>query len=101
MYDFLQQFFKAHTKYASLPFFVFGESYAGHYVPATTHVINQNNKNLPAGAIKLNLKGTAIGNGRSTTLRILLSVCLSVCLSVVVGVGVGVGGTAEVFGSRR
>ena len=32
MYDFLQQFFQAHPKYASLPFYAFGESYAGHYV---------------------------------------------------------------------
>eukprot|EP01046_Picozoa_sp_COSAG06_P060646 COSAG06_NODE_12980_length_1306_cov_1.173985_2_plen_128_part_00 len=30
MYDFLQQFFKGHPQYAKLPFFAFGESYAGH-----------------------------------------------------------------------
>ena len=29
MYDFLQQFMKAHPKLAELPFFAFGESYAG------------------------------------------------------------------------
>jgi carboxypeptidase C (cathepsin A) len=39
------------------------ESYAGHYVPAVTHKIWQNNQALPSGALKLNLKGTAVGNG--------------------------------------
>lgn len=63
MYDFLQQFFKNHPKYAALPFFAVGESYAGHYVPAVTHKIWQNNNNLPEGAIKINLKGTSVGNG--------------------------------------
>jgi len=63
MYDFLQQFFKAHPKYSPLPFFAVGESYAGHYIPAVTHKIWANNKNLPAGAIKINHQGTAVGNG--------------------------------------
>lgn len=63
MYDFLQQFFKGHPQYASLDFFAFGESYAGHYIPATTHKIWQNNQQLPPGAMKINLKGTSVGNG--------------------------------------
>lgn len=63
MYDFLQQFMKTHSQYASLPFYAVGESYAGHYVPAVTHKVWQNNQNLPAGAIKINLKGTSVGNG--------------------------------------
>ena len=63
MYDFLQQFFKGHSKYAKLPFYAFGESYAGHYVPAVTHAIWQNNQKLPPGAIHINLVGTAVGNG--------------------------------------
>jgi cathepsin A (carboxypeptidase C) len=63
MYDFLQQFMKAHPKLAALPFYAVGESYAGHYVPAVTHKIWQNNKALPSGAIKINLKGTSVGNG--------------------------------------
>ena len=32
-------------------------------MPAVTHQIWQNNHNLPAGAVKINLKGTAVGNG--------------------------------------
>ena len=63
MYDFLQQFFQAHPKYAKLPFYAFGESYAGHYVPAVTYQVWQNNQKLPAGAIHINLVGTAVGNG--------------------------------------
>lgn len=56
MYDFLQQFLQGHPQYAKLPFFAFGESYAGHYIPAVTHRIWLNNQNLPAGAIHINLK---------------------------------------------
>mmetsp|Transcript_30500 Transcript_30500/g.51574 ORF Transcript_30500/g.51574 Transcript_30500/m.51574 type:complete len:443 (+) Transcript_30500:56-1384(+) len=63
MYDFLQQFFKAHPEYAKLDFYTVGESYAGHYVPAVTHKIWENNEKLPSGAIHINLKGTSVGNG--------------------------------------
>lgn len=63
MYDFLQQFFKAHSSLQPLDFYVVGESYAGHYVPAVTHEVWKNNKALPTGAIKINLKGTSVGNG--------------------------------------
>jgi len=63
MYSFLQLFFKGHSKYAKLPFYAFGESYAGHYIPAVTHQIWQNNQKLPSGAIHINLVGTSVGNG--------------------------------------
>ncbi|KAL1500122.1 hypothetical protein AB1Y20_012795 [Prymnesium parvum] len=63
MYDFVQQFFKAHAALAALDFFVVGESYAGHYVPAVTHEIWRNNRALPEGAIPIRLKGTSVGNG--------------------------------------
>eukprot|EP00756_Hemistasia_phaeocysticola_P022623 Hpha_TRINITY_DN15845_c1_g3::TRINITY_DN15845_c1_g3_i1::g.188504::m.188504/K13289/CTSA, CPY; cathepsin A (carboxypeptidase C) len=63
MYDFLQQFFKAHTSLQKLPFYIFGESYAGHYVPAVSHKVWQNNQRLAAGAIPINLKGVSVGNG--------------------------------------
>merc|ERR1719420_46733 len=39
MYQFLQAFFKALPQYQKNEFFVAGESYAGHYVPAITHRI--------------------------------------------------------------
>ena len=63
MYDFLQQFMTGHPQYSKAPFFAFGESYAGHYIPAVTHAIWLNNQNLPKGAVHINLKGTSVGNG--------------------------------------
>eukprot|EP01133_Synstelium_polycarpum_P015745 gene15745-18707_t len=60
LYSMLTQFYAAHPKYANLPFYVFGESYAGHYVPAFSYYIytmNQNQFNT-----KINLKGMAVGN---------------------------------------
>ncbi|KAH7432982.1 hypothetical protein KP509_07G049200 [Ceratopteris richardii] len=61
MYHFLQAFFKAHPDFADNDFFVTGESYAGHYVPAVTSRIHKANKAREGSHI--NLKGFAIGNG--------------------------------------
>lgn len=61
MYWFLQEFFSAHPEYASNPFYVFGESYGGHYAPAVAHRVWQGNKNGDAASI--NIKGMGIGNG--------------------------------------
>lgn len=61
MYQFLQQFFTAHGEYQKQEFYVFGESYAGHYVPAIAHRVftgNQQNEGL-----RINLQGFGIGNG--------------------------------------
>jgi len=61
MYTFLQNFFEAFPQYQKSEFHIFGESYAGHYVPAISHKIWQMNK---AGkGIKIPLAGIAIGNG--------------------------------------
>jgi len=68
MYDFLQQFFQTHKQYQANAFYAVGESYAGHYIPAVTHKIWENNNNLPAGAIKINHQGTAVGNGLTNPL---------------------------------
>lgn len=67
MYSFLQEFFTAFPSY-NKDFYVFGESYAGHYVPAITHRIFTGNQGPTAGdglgaTIKINLKGFGIGNG--------------------------------------
>jgi len=61
MYAFLLNFMEVFPQYFNNDFFVFGESYAGHYVPAITSYIfdqnqNANNKYIP-------LKAFAIGNG--------------------------------------
>lgn len=61
MFTFLQKFFKQFTQYQQLDFYVFGESYAGHYVPAITHRIWRGNK--AKEGIKIPLAGLAIGNG--------------------------------------
>jgi cathepsin A (carboxypeptidase C) len=62
MYQFLQVFFKAKPGY-NKNFFVTGESYAGHYIPAVTHRIFDGNSKLQEGDIKIDLKGMGIGNG--------------------------------------
>ncbi|KAL8501333.1 hypothetical protein ACS0TY_020758 [Phlomoides rotata] len=60
-YDFLQAFFEKHPQYAKNDFYITGESYAGHYIPAFSAVVHQKNK-ANAG-LNINLKGLAIGNG--------------------------------------
>jgi len=61
MYQFLQQFMTMYPQYSKLNFFIFGESYAGHYVPAVSLAVVQGNQ---AGTgLKLNLQGSGIGNG--------------------------------------
>ncbi|GAB4854991.1 Serine carboxypeptidase-like 49 [Ancistrocladus abbreviatus] len=61
LYDFLQAFFAAHPEFANNDFYITGESYAGHYIPAFAARVHQGNK---AGqGIHINLKGFAIGNG--------------------------------------
>jgi cathepsin A (carboxypeptidase C) len=61
LYHFLQGFFTQHPEYLTNPFFVFGESYGGHYVPAVSHRIYLGNQNNDG--IKINLQGLGIGNG--------------------------------------
>ena len=60
---FFQAFFQSHPEYANSPLYIFGESYAGHYVPAIAHRIHQGNLHPTDKTMKLNLAGIAIGNG--------------------------------------
>lgn len=62
MYQFLQAFFKAKPEY-NKKFFVTGESFAGHYIPAITHRIFSGNSQLQEGDVKIELQGMGIGNG--------------------------------------
>eukprot|EP00438_Fugacium_kawagutii_P018082 Skav224948 [mRNA] locus=scaffold1474:253483:253791:- [translate_table: standard] len=57
-----QEFYKALPQYKNLDFFIFGESYAGHYVPAVSHYIWQKNQANDL-SFKVPLKGLGIGNG--------------------------------------
>ncbi|EOY34479.1 Serine carboxypeptidase-like 48 [Theobroma cacao] len=61
LYDFLQAFFKEHPQYVKNDFYITGESYAGHYIPAFAARVHQGNK--AKEGIHVNLKGFAIGNG--------------------------------------
>eukprot|EP01012_Entosiphon_sulcatum_P058288 TRINITY_DN82295_c0_g1_i1.p1 TRINITY_DN82295_c0_g1~~TRINITY_DN82295_c0_g1_i1.p1 ORF type:complete len:459 (+),score=77.57 TRINITY_DN82295_c0_g1_i1:22-1377(+) len=61
MFHFLQDFFTDHQAWLKNDFFIFGESYAGHYVPATAHRVWLGNKN--GEGLKLPLKGVSVGNG--------------------------------------
>ncbi|XP_026440123.1 serine carboxypeptidase-like isoform X2 [Papaver somniferum] len=61
LYDFLQAFFAKHPQFQKNDFYITGESYAGHYIPAFASRVHKGNKNKEG--IHINLKGFAIGNG--------------------------------------
>merc|ERR1712169_55430 len=52
MYNFLHEFYDAFDL-GDRPLYIFGESYGGHYAPATAYRVGQS----------LNLQGLAVGNG--------------------------------------
>lgn len=55
---FLNGFITAHPEYMGRDFYIAGESYAGHYIPAIGYYIANNVTDFP-----MNFKGVAIGNG--------------------------------------
>lgn len=59
MVAFLQNFYQQLPQYKANKFFIFGESYAGHYVPAISHAIFTDK----TSAFKVPLEGIGIGNG--------------------------------------
>jgi cathepsin A (carboxypeptidase C) len=61
MYDFMQAFFTQFPQYQKNAFFVYGESYGGHFAPATAYRIVQGNEAKEGHQI--NLKGLSVGNG--------------------------------------
>lgn len=65
LYWFLQGFINKHPEFDSRAFFLTGESYGSHYVPAGAHYIWEQNKlgSAQPGARRINLQGIAIGNG--------------------------------------
>jgi serine carboxypeptidase-like clade 4 len=61
MFTFLQKFFQTYPQFAKSKFFITGESYAGHYIPAiTAHILEMNEK---GGYPRINLQAIAIGDG--------------------------------------
>ncbi|XP_038698841.1 serine carboxypeptidase-like [Tripterygium wilfordii] len=63
LYHFLQEFFKKRSELSQKDFFITGQSYAGHYVPALASRIQQGKK--AKEGIPIRLKGIAIGNGHT------------------------------------
>jgi len=64
MLSFLIEFMEAHPEYQGLPLYIFGESYAGHYIPPIGARIHEYNiEALKNGKKVLNLNGIGIGNG--------------------------------------
>jgi len=61
LYHFMQELVKTYPQYHKSPFYVFGESYAGHFVPATGDAIMTGN--LKHDSEYIALKGVAVGNG--------------------------------------
>ncbi|KAL3269548.1 hypothetical protein HHI36_008613 [Cryptolaemus montrouzieri] len=62
LFQAIQQFFLLFPELRKNEFFITGESYGGHYIPAISHTILRKNVDLPYD-LKINLKGLAIGNG--------------------------------------
>ncbi len=56
MITFLTQFFEVYPQYTKLPFYIYGESYGGHYIPLYANYVL---KYLP----NVQLIGVGIGNG--------------------------------------
>ena len=61
MYEFLIQWFTLFPQYQKNPFFPFGESYAGKFVPRISKKIHDENEN--GAALQINLAGLGIGDG--------------------------------------
>jgi cathepsin A (carboxypeptidase C) len=61
LYNFIQELMKVHPKYHKNDFYIFGESYAGHFVPAAAQAVFMGNKNTNNEYIAL--RGIGIGNG--------------------------------------
>ncbi|EER15697.1 conserved hypothetical protein, partial [Perkinsus marinus ATCC 50983] len=61
LYLALQGFFAEHSQYKDRDFYITGESYAGHYIPAIAHKIWR--ENTKGDKPNINLRGLAIGNG--------------------------------------
>jgi len=59
MYHFIEAFFQHFDDLRSVPFFIFGESFAGHYVPATAARLLAE---IRSGNSNLRLDGVGLGN---------------------------------------
>ncbi|XP_054285109.1 venom serine carboxypeptidase-like [Macrosteles quadrilineatus] len=60
LYEAVVQFHQLFPNFQKNKFFITGESYAGHYIPALGHAIHKNN---PTAKVKVNLTTMMIGDG--------------------------------------
>lgn len=63
-YNFLQNFFRTFPDMGSKKLFIFGESYAGYYVPSIAHKIYS--ENVKGDHMRINLSGIGLGNGKGS-----------------------------------
>ena len=61
LYEFLTQWYTLYPEFQPLPFYAFGESYAGKFVPTIGKKIHDENLGNPK--VKINLAGLGIGDG--------------------------------------
>merc|ERR1711915_335722 len=61
LYNMLQQWYKLFPMYQNNPFYPFGESYAGKFVPSIAKKIHEENMN--SNNVRINLAGMGIGDG--------------------------------------
>jgi len=61
LYHFMQELVKTYPKYHKNDFYLFGESYAGHFIPASAAAIQKGNMAKTGEFVAL--KGVGIGNG--------------------------------------
>ncbi|KAL3627964.1 hypothetical protein CASFOL_028066 [Castilleja foliolosa] len=74
LYDFIQAFYKEYRELAENDFYITGESYAGHYIPAFAACVHQGNKDKDG--IHINLKGFAISRRAMTMMHLLMNMRL-------------------------
>lgn len=60
MLQFLLAFYEKFPNLKDNEFYIFGESYGGHYVPSVAHRVWEENQKTPG---TINLKGMSVGNG--------------------------------------
>lgn len=60
-YDAVQLFYEAFPQYSTLPFHLFGESFAGRYIPVyADYIVKRNRENE---ALNIPIESVGIGNG--------------------------------------
>jgi carboxypeptidase C (cathepsin A) len=72
VYIFLQQFLgndALFSSFASREFFIFAESYGGHWAPSVAKRVNAGNDAATPGTVRINLRGIAMGNGMTSTVE--------------------------------